>query len=156
MRTVSKDCRTRKIFGKEDITAVGFLLLRLVLLFHNFMGGRLTGRQAHGVADSWGGRVVSGQPMRAAARLISTGLPLAANHRRINPWGTVPIFVRRKWDCPLTQCDSYLFLRRSPNTVKELTIFRNSNYRESRLVSKRIATTRQPAPFVISDEPGVW
>ncbi len=24
-----------------------------------------------------------------------------------NKWGTVPIFVRRKWDCPLRKCDSY-------------------------------------------------
>jgi AraC-like DNA-binding protein len=27
----------------------------------------------------------------------------------MNNWGTVPIFVRRKWDCPLSRCDSYCF-----------------------------------------------
>jgi hypothetical protein len=27
--------------------------------------------------------------------------------RRMNKWGTVPIFVRRKWDCPLRKCDRY-------------------------------------------------
>ena len=34
--------------------------------------------------------------------------PEAANGtkgRRKNKWGTVPIFVRRKWDCPLRKCD---------------------------------------------------
>ena len=28
---------------------------------------------------------------------------------RVTNRGTVPIFVRRKWDCPLTKCDSYSF-----------------------------------------------
>jgi hypothetical protein len=27
----------------------------------------------------------------------------------MNKWGTVPIFARRKWDCPLANYDSYRF-----------------------------------------------
>ena len=51
------------------------------------------------------------RPLRSPARSERPGGCGEADgrHRRRNTWGTVPIFVRRKWDCPLRMCDSCCF-----------------------------------------------
>ena len=45
--------------------------------------------------------------LAAAAGCMAVCAVGAAKDRRMNKWGTVPIFVRRKWDCPLANYDSY-------------------------------------------------
>ena len=51
--------------------------------------------------------------------LVAIACCCYAKDRRINNSGTVPIFVRRKWDCPFPCCDSYSFAdpKQSPHRV---------------------------------------